>query len=91
MPGLNHTGPLGQGPMTGRKMGKCTNFGANKKNDDADATSNGISAGFGNGSFRGKGLGCGCRRGNGRGMGRGRGMGPGYGNRLDSGKSDAGK
>ena len=31
MPGLNHKGPMGDGPMTGRKMGKCTNFGAGKK------------------------------------------------------------
>jgi hypothetical protein len=25
MPGLNQQGPLGQGPMTGRKLGKCVN------------------------------------------------------------------
>ena len=31
MPGLNKMGPMGQGPMTGRKMGRCTNFGANKE------------------------------------------------------------
>lgn len=31
MPGFNQTGPMGQGPMTGRRMGKCTNFGAEKK------------------------------------------------------------
>jgi len=24
MPGFNKTGPLGQGPMTGRRMGACT-------------------------------------------------------------------
>jgi hypothetical protein len=23
MPHLDHTGPLGQGPKTGRKLGKC--------------------------------------------------------------------
>jgi hypothetical protein len=23
MPGFNHTGPAGQGPMTGRGMGEC--------------------------------------------------------------------
>lgn len=28
MPGLNQQGPTGQGPMTGRKLGRCTNFGA---------------------------------------------------------------
>lgn len=31
MPGLNQTGPNGQGPMTGRKLGRCTRFGANLK------------------------------------------------------------
>ncbi|MCB8964724.1 MAG: DUF5320 domain-containing protein [Bacteroidales bacterium] len=30
MPGFNQTGPMGQGPMTGRRMGRCTNFGANQ-------------------------------------------------------------
>jgi len=38
MPAFNQKGPEGQGPMTGRKMGRCTNFGAgpgqqNAKND----------------------------------------------------------
>lgn len=32
MPGYNQTGPTGQGPMTGRSMGRCTNFGANQNN-----------------------------------------------------------
>jgi hypothetical protein len=36
MPGLNKTGPLGLGSMTGRRMGKCSNFGANKKNQILD-------------------------------------------------------
>ncbi len=31
MPGFNQKGPLGQGSMTGRNMGRCTNFGANIK------------------------------------------------------------
>ena len=34
MPGLNQTGPVGQGPMTGRGMGKC-NPSPNGKTDDA--------------------------------------------------------
>lgn len=33
MPGFNGAGPMGNGPMTGRKMGKCTNFGASRKNN----------------------------------------------------------
>lgn len=32
MPGLNQKGPMGEGAMTGRRMGKCTNFGAKSKN-----------------------------------------------------------
>lgn len=32
MPNLDQTGPLGQGPMTGRRMGRCTNYGAYKQN-----------------------------------------------------------
>jgi hypothetical protein len=31
MPGLNRKGPMWEGPMSGRKMGRCTNFGANLK------------------------------------------------------------
>ncbi len=31
MPGFNQNGPAGQGPMTGQKRGKCTNFGANQE------------------------------------------------------------
>ncbi len=33
MAGFNQTGPIGQGPMTGRRMGKC-NPSDNAKNDD---------------------------------------------------------
>ena len=32
MPGFNKTGPSGQGPMTGRKMGKCSNQKQTEKN-----------------------------------------------------------
>ncbi|MGB4205442.1 MAG: DUF5320 domain-containing protein [Bacteroidales bacterium] len=28
MPGFDKTGPWGEGPMTGRRMGRCTNYGA---------------------------------------------------------------
>jgi hypothetical protein len=34
MPGFNQTGPGGQGPMTGRGMGKC-NPSPNGKTDEA--------------------------------------------------------
>lgn len=33
MPRFDQTGPAGQGPMTGRKMGRCTNNGQGKRND----------------------------------------------------------
>ncbi|HNW69415.1 MAG TPA: DUF5320 domain-containing protein [Bacteroidales bacterium] len=71
MPSFNQTGPNGQGPMTGRRMGRCTNFGANLKNQSAiivnenpgeNNTENSQGLGFG----YGKGL----SRGRGRGMGR---------------------
>lgn len=40
MPGFNQTGPMGQGPMTGRRMGKCTNYGAVNKDPVTDYTEN---------------------------------------------------
>ncbi len=38
MSGLNHKGPVGAGPMTGRKMGKCTHFGARQRNEEQAIT-----------------------------------------------------
>lgn len=38
MSGLNHKGPVGAGPMTGRRMGKCTNFGARQRNEEQTIT-----------------------------------------------------
>jgi hypothetical protein len=83
MPGFNQNGPMGQGPMTGRRMGRCTNFGANQKNtittpeetpeetrDEESLPENNL--GRGQGLGRGKG-------GLGRGMGLGQGMGLGRG------------
>jgi len=77
MPALNHKGPVGQGPMTGRRMGRCTNFGANPKkqtggeneNPAEDLTANTAVAesDFGRGGGFGFGRRCG---GAGRGMGR---------------------
>lgn len=72
MPGLNHTGPLGQGPMTGRKMGKCTDFGAKSKISESGNSDNQNYVTYRNG--RGLGLGRGrCGQGLGRGSGRGMG------------------
>jgi len=69
MAGFNQRGPMGQGPMTGRKMGRCTNFGANNQNDispiNENTNQNVPAGGFG----RGRGLGRG-QGGLGMGMGR---------------------
>jgi hypothetical protein len=66
MPGLNQTGPMGQGSMTGRKMGKCTNFGARKQQSDDTTTQENVPI-----SGRGMGRGLGrCQGGRGMGLGR---------------------
>lgn len=33
MPGFDQTGPAGQGAMTGRRMGRCTHYGARLSNE----------------------------------------------------------
>jgi hypothetical protein len=38
MPGFDQTGPSGQGPMTGRRMGRCTNYGAGKGQESSSPT-----------------------------------------------------
>lgn len=43
MPGLNHTGPTGEGPLTGKQMGKC------RKSDSENIQSSGLGNGFGRG------------------------------------------
>lgn len=75
MPGFNRKGPMGQGPMTGRKMGRCTNFGANPKSQESVKDN---SNEFIPGNFQGRGLGYGRSRG-------GRGLGMGWRNHLDDG------
>jgi hypothetical protein len=83
MSGLNQRGPMGEGAMTGRRMGKCTNFGAKAKNpaqpnvvpeseNQQNTAAFDESAGMGLGRGR-RGLGRGLGRGqNGNGMGMGR-------------------
>jgi len=70
MPGIDQTGPMGQGPMTGRRMGRCTNYGANQRKEAATPASekdeNQVN------DFPGRGFGFGWRRGRGRGRGMGR-------------------
>lgn len=70
MPGLNQTGPMGEGPRTGRKMGVCGN-----SRRAEDVSPEGVPFGTGRGMRRGCGMGPGRGMGSGRGMGRRRGMG----------------
>ncbi len=83
MPGYDKTGPQGQGPMTGRGMGRCRNNGdvpANEERIDGESTT---LLGLGRGGRpRGGGMGrCRGGRGGGRGMGGGGGRGRGRGGR----------
>jgi len=78
MPGFNQTGPMGQGPLTGRKMGRCTNFGANLKNQAAETKEN-LNENLPE-NFYGRGFGFGRGRG-----GRGKGLGMGLQNRYRGG------
>lgn len=40
MPGFNQKGPFGQGAMTGRQMGRCTNFGKKIQQENASVDVN---------------------------------------------------
>ena len=76
MPALNQRGPMGEGPMTGRKMGRCTNYGTALKNQEVPQDQNQTESPAAN--FPGRGFGRGVGQGVGRGRrmgGRGRGMG----------------
>ena len=78
MPGFNQRGPIGLGSMTGRKMGKCTQFGANQqqKTTDEQQTAETVEM-----TGRGMRRGCGCKqRGQGQGLGRGNRRGNGVNN-----------
>lgn len=75
MPGFNATGPNGQGPLTGRGLGKCKPAKSNKEEDFSDFD-------------RGRGMGRAYRHGYGRGMGGGRGFGGGRGYRHGFGHSN---
>ena len=70
MPGGDRTGPMGEGPASGRGMGYC------RGDDELD----GWGAGFGRGRGGGRGFG-----GRGRGLGRGGGVGRGAGAGLGMG------
>ena len=66
MPGGDKTGPMGQGPMTGRNLGFCEGY-------DTPGFSKGYGqVGRGSGLGRGRGAGRSCGSGAGRRMGPGR-------------------
>lgn len=52
MPGKDRTGPEGEGPMTGRGLGRCS--GSEKTVDeDTNVPERGLGRGLGRGLFRG--------------------------------------
>ena len=59
MPGGDRTGPLGYGPMTGRRMGYCAGYQAPGYWQFGPGFGFGRGAGFGRGFGRGLGLGMG--------------------------------
>ena len=80
MPGFNQTGPEGQGSMTGRRMGRCTNYGRNLKK--TEKLSSNEQNDYPPENLPGRGFGFGLRR---AGLGRGRVRGTGRQNRLRGG------
>jgi len=73
MPGFNRKGPQGEGPMTGRRMGRC-NPNNKGKTDDEILQNRDSSVVPEQGIGRGLGFGCGLGIGRGQG-GPGRGLG----------------
>ena len=68
MPQGDRTGPQGQGPQTGRGMGKC----GPKDGTPAPRGQGGIGTGRGRGRGTGRGVSRGTGRGGGQGSGKGR-------------------
>ena len=62
MPGLNRTGPNGQGSMTGRRMGRCASNDYSE-NDARFNAGRGFGGGFQKGFARNQGMGFGFRHG----------------------------
>ena len=78
MPRRDGTGPMGQGPLTGHKMGQCgggQGMGMGQGRGLGRGMGRGAGQGFGQGAGRGAGQGFG------QGAGRGAGQGLGQGNR----------
>lgn len=73
MPGFNRRGPNEEGPMTGRRMGRCNP--ENKGKTDEELLQSHASDFQQQGNSSGLGFGRGMGRGLGRGLGFGRGLG----------------
>ena len=77
MPSLNRRGPNGEGPRTGRGLGRCNPQNKGKTDDEIlrDRTENDSNQEifYGRGRQLGYGMGRGLCRGNGLGLGRGQG------------------
>ncbi len=80
MPGFDHTGPAGQGPMTGRRMGQCRK--SERLHENRTEGNRAVHGNFmlANETCPGPGMRGG--RGFGKNMGRGRAMKRGFGNHL---------
>ncbi|MFO7370953.1 MAG: DUF5320 domain-containing protein, partial [Bacteroidales bacterium] len=76
------TGPVGQGPRTGRSLGLCSGY-------DSPGFTKGFGMGMGRGFGSGRGSGRGFGRGFGQGQGFARGRGPGHGMGRMSWNSDS--
>ncbi len=86
MPGEDRTGPQGQGPKTGRGLGRCNSKDDEQKTPDESGRGQGQGLGRGQGGpGRGQGRGGGS---GGAGRGRGRGRGAGRGMRNGRGGSE---
>lgn len=86
MPNFNQRGQMGEGAMTGRKMGRCGNFGAGHRYPTTQENQNTENTIYDNPQGEGQGLGRGRGRGMRRGMGQGMGMGRGMRNRFGQGQ-----
>jgi len=73
MPRFDGTGPMGQGPLTGRGLGNCVpQPNTSQRFPVLSGLGQRLGLGLGRGAGRGAGLGRGLGRGRGRGAGRGR-------------------
>ena len=92
MPGLNGRGPQGEGPLTGRGIGRCRPAPSQGTDETVPNVDNTNSPNDTNSSdnvpVAGQGMGMAWRRGGGGGGGMGRGMGRGTGRGMGRGRNN---